>query len=228
MRHLLHRAKFLTGLAVLAATAAMLLPIQQAAAKATPECAPGGVKVPASSSPATVTVNDTRTGTGLPVVVAITGTGTTFDITPVDSDVTLTDASWCLKASTKTQNGTDTAGTSTIVNGKNVAQRIGYVVVYDVTSAAPSYARSGCFETATEGRFLVTDGTSPQLGTIPPMQSRAGVIVYADSNCTTQPVFTTVLAMIWEGSEAAALLVCQGIGGTFVRAQRTPNLYGCV
>ena len=122
MRQSPHRPRLLAGLAVLAATAAMLLiPAQQATAKADPECAAGGVKVVAGASPATVSVNDTTTSTGVQVVVSITGT--TFAVTPVDSGVTLISATWCLKASTKTQNGTGTTGTSTITNGKGVTRR---------------------------------------------------------------------------------------------------------
>jgi hypothetical protein len=119
-----------------AAAAVVVLPTERAAAKATLECAGGGVKVAAGASPATVTVTDTTTGSGVQVRVTITGTS--FAVAPVDSAVTLAGATWCLKASTKTQNGTGTAGASTIANGKGVTQAIGYLVVYGVTSQAVS------------------------------------------------------------------------------------------
>jgi hypothetical protein len=56
------------------------MPIEQGAAKTVPECAPGGVKVSAGASPATLTVNDTTTSAGVQVVVSITGTS--FTVTP--------------------------------------------------------------------------------------------------------------------------------------------------
>lgn len=135
MRRSPSRPRFLAGLSVLAATAAMLLvPAQQALAKAEPECAAGGVKIKAGASPATVSVNDTTTGTARQVVVTITGT--TFAITPVDSAVLLDSATWCLKASTETRDGTGATGISTITNRTGVAQKIGYLVVFGVTSFA--------------------------------------------------------------------------------------------
>jgi hypothetical protein len=65
-------------------------------------------------------------------VVTITATG--FTITPAAAGGSLLSASWCLKASTQTQNGTGTTGTSTITNKNGVPQAIGYVVVYSVSA----------------------------------------------------------------------------------------------
>lgn len=94
----------------------------------TSQCAPG-VKVAASASPATVTVPD---GGGQPVEVIITITGSTFTITGDG----LTDASWCVKSSTKTNSGTGTSGASTATNKKGVVQAISYVTIYSVSLEA--------------------------------------------------------------------------------------------
>jgi hypothetical protein len=140
----LSRSRLRTGVATLIAATAMLLPIQHASA-ATAECPAGGVKVKAGSSPATVTVTDGSANANVQVVVTITGTS--FRIASA-TGATLTGANWCLKASTKIQTGSSTSGVSTITNGKGVAQKIGYVVVYGVaTSAAHVTATVGPLDT---------------------------------------------------------------------------------
>lgn len=134
MHRPLTRSRLLLGcLQLLTAAALLLIPTLPAAAQAAPQCPAGGVKVEAGASPAAASVTDTRTGTGVSVRVTITGTD--FTITPTYANVTLASASWCLKASTKTQNGTGTSGASAITNPRGIAQAISYLVVYTVTTS---------------------------------------------------------------------------------------------
>lgn len=89
-------------------------------------------KVVVDASPAIVTVVDSTTGGPLEVLVTITGT--TFTVTPVDPDVTLDDASWCVKAGTSSTTGSGASGASGTMNQNGVVQNISYVVLYGVTS----------------------------------------------------------------------------------------------
>ena len=136
------RPRLLTGFAlVVTAGALLLIPAGPTAAKASSECPTGGVKVMAGASPATVTVNDAATGTGVQVVVTITGSS--FTIAPVAG--TQNDASWCLKASTRTQTGIGMSGANTdILNRIGSPHAIGYLVVYMVsTSHRPGWLLLG-------------------------------------------------------------------------------------
>ena len=103
-------------------------------AKSVPECAVGGVRVAATSSPATITVANSQTGRNVDVQVTITGAEFRVE------SPGLFEATWCLKASTQTRSGITTAQsgfgsvgvTSDISNKSGVAQAIGYVVLYSV------------------------------------------------------------------------------------------------
>ena len=128
--------KALAGGAVLVAVAAVLVSTGPAEGKAEPECAAGGIKVSSTASPATIRVNDTRTNTTVQAVVTITGTR--FTIASADTSLSFANASWCLKSSTQTQTGAGITGGSNIRNKKGVAQAIGYLVVYGVTSVQPA------------------------------------------------------------------------------------------
>ena len=133
MKRFVHIA-FAASLLALAPVAPAMAAQGSAPAAATSQCTgyQTEVKVSADDSPATVTVTDTTTGNPIDVVVTITGT--TFDVTPVDPAVVLTDASWCVKSSTATNSGSGTSGASTSLNKKGIVQDISYVVLYSVTS----------------------------------------------------------------------------------------------
>ena len=162
----LARFRLLTGPVLMATAAAMLLvPAGPATAKPAPGCAAGGVKVSAGASPTTVSVTDTTTGTGTQVVVTVSGTDFTID----SATGALTNASWCLKAGSQTQNGTGTFGTSAVVNKKGAPQAIALLVVYNVTSpfagaraicakAPRSRGLSGCCR-----RTVPTTGPAPSM-----------------------------------------------------------------
>ena len=72
--------------------------------------------------PARVVPGRIDTTTGDPIEVVVTITGTSFTIEPVDTSVTLVDASWCVKSSTRTNDGTGTSGQSESFNKKGVRQ----------------------------------------------------------------------------------------------------------
>ncbi len=94
-----------------------------------------GVKVEDGSSPGTVQVYDQTTGTYISVVVTITGA--TFELTPVDPALTLVDAGWCVKSSTKVNYGTGVTGASESRNRNGVIQDISYVMLYWVKTGTP-------------------------------------------------------------------------------------------
>jgi hypothetical protein len=201
MRYSRPRPRLLAGVAVLGATAAMLLvPAQQATAKAVPECGAGGVKVNAGESPATVTVNDTTT-TGTSVQVIVTITGTRFTVTPVGSAVTLTSATWCLKASTKTQDGTGTTGTSAIKNSNNVAQKISYVTIYNVTTGFVSR----CLMSTPSPQLidLLITGPANTLDQVEFHQSING-------SCSGSHTFNGTI--VTASDQSSALIACDNIG----------------
>jgi len=139
MRHRISvvRGSVLSGLAVVIAAAGLMAIPTSSAWAGTLQCFPsvGGAKVGASASPATVSVADSRTGS--PVGLIVTITATTFTITPLDSSVTLTDALWCVKASTKTNSGSGVSGASTATNKRGVVQDISSVTIYSVTTSPP-------------------------------------------------------------------------------------------
>jgi hypothetical protein len=194
------RSRLLTG-GVLVVTAAMLLvPAQQAAATATPECAAGGVKVVSSASPAAVTVNDTTTST--PVQVQVTITGTTFTITPTDAAVTLDSASWCLKASTKTQTGLGTAGTSTITNAKGVAQKIGYLIIYSVGTSAPPTPT--CYEAGSD--------FNEDAAFVGPVGELGNLRLYRSYDGTCTGPLSYLLTVVSGTTQAEATTACQALG----------------
>jgi VCBS repeat-containing protein len=144
----------LAGGAVLVAVAAVLMSNGPAASKAEPGCAAGGVKVSSTDSPASIAVKDTRTNTAIRAVVTIKGAD--FTIAPTSSSPDLANASWCLKASTKTQTGSGTTGTSNIRNQKGVPHAIGYLIVYGVTSVQPNRAPVAL----DDGPYLVDVGST--------------------------------------------------------------------
>ena len=157
----LARFRLLTGPVLMATAAAMLLvPAGPATAKPAPGCAAGGVKVSAGASPTTVSVTDTTTGTGTQVVVTVSGTDFTID----SATGALTNASWCLKAGSQTQNGTGTFGTSAVVNKKGAPQAIALLVVYNVTSPFAG-ARAICEGTPLAGTFRVLPADGPNYWT---------------------------------------------------------------
>lgn len=159
-------------------TLAVLLALAPAAVLVAPGAlaAPGGsavaghcadhttaVKVEADTSPATVTVLDATTGDLVEVTVTISGT--TFDLTPNDPEVTLVDASWCVKASTSSAAGTGTSGASQSTNHRGKVQDISYVVVYGVASEDKTVVP--CNEQQASGGEGVTT-TVHELGTSGP------------------------------------------------------------
>ena len=181
----------------------LLIPAHQATAKAQPGCAAGGVKIKADASPATVTLNNTTTNIPVQVVVAIAGT--TFAITPVDSSVTLTSASWCLKASTQTQNGAGATGTSTIANKKGVAQKISFLVVYGVTSSSFVDPVGSCWASPIiPSSDLRYDG---------PINTRANSVqsVPSDANCAGST--STQRTVVRAPDVAGARVLCQQLTG---------------
>ena len=176
-------------------------------ATATPaSCFAGGVKIKADSSPATVSVTDTTTSTAVQVVVTITGT--TFAITPVDSSLTLTSATWCLKASTQTQNGTGTTGTRTITNKKGVTQKISYLVVYSLTSDPIG----SCWDNTGPAADLTYFGPINTLG-------NALTVASFDGTCTGDP-FGPPRTIVRASDEAAAAALCTTLGYTGARDLR--------
>lgn len=144
------RATMRFAAATLLAAGMLMAPAASASATAVPGCA-AGVKVDSDASPATVTVS------GTPVEVTIAGTG--FAITQAGGGA-LADATWCLKASTRTQTGSGTTGTSTITNKKGVPQDIGYLVVYSVSTPCTDGAmrvHGTGFDTCAQGVWVYRD-----------------------------------------------------------------------
>jgi hypothetical protein len=206
------RLRLLTGsLALLLTAAAVLLtPAVPAAGKAEPGCPAGGVKVQSGASPATVTVNDTTTGAGVPVVVDITGTH--FTITPQTG--TLDNAAWCLKASTKTQTGTGTTGTSTIKNKHGVPQDISYLVIYTVTTASD---RPACWENS-------LDGISDFQYNGPINTAENGLFTNSDDGtCTGGGLATATVVQAPDQSAASAL--CQSLPIGLPDAEKLQNSF---
>ena len=80
-------------------------------------------------------------------------TPTTFTIESVDPNVVLANASWCVKSTTTTNNGTGTSGASTSTNKEGVVQAISYVVICSVTSEEPA---EPCNATTSSGGQGVT------------------------------------------------------------------------
>lgn len=161
----MHKLARLLVAAALVATPLVAAPTAHAA-PATAHCTAqaGAVKVESDLSPATVSVLDTRTGDMVDVVVTITGS--TFEVTAVDPDVVLTDASWCVKSSTKTNSGTGTDGASTSTNKKGKVQDISYVLLYSVTSEDPTPVAQ-CNDATSSGGQGVTI-TPYEIGTAGP------------------------------------------------------------
>jgi hypothetical protein len=150
------------ALIVLLAIVAMLAAIVFAAPRAdakTDHCVDHKtqVKIDAGDSPATVDVPDTSGGT---ISVIVTITGTDIQIEAADPSVDLTDAQWCIKSSTNTNDGTGATGSSTSMNKKGIVQDVSYVVVYSVTSGPPPQA---CDSSTTSGGPGVTV-TTHELG----------------------------------------------------------------
>ena len=92
-------------------------------------------------------------------------TPTTFTIESVDPNVVLANASWCVKSTTTTNNGTGTSGASTSTNKKGVVQAISYVVIYSVTSEEPA---EPCDATTSSGGQGVAQTTVHSLGVARP------------------------------------------------------------
>ena len=137
----------MVGLAVGALTVAVALaPLAPAVAKATQQCPAGGVKVQVTQSPASVSVTDTTAGASVPVVVTVTGA--TFTVTPAAGTGALENATWCVKASTRTNFGNGTAGASTATNKRGVVHDISYVVLYSVVTTIAPWPVPQCWESS--------------------------------------------------------------------------------
>lgn len=210
----LTRSRLLTGcLLLLTAAALQLAPTVPASATAVPECAAGGVKVKATPRPATINVTDTRTNTKVSVRVTITGT--TFTITPTDANVTLDTASWCLKASTSTQNGTATSGASTIKNKQGIPQAISYLVVYTVTTG-PIDPVGSCWDGE--------DGLNDYAYTGPVNTlNNAYQTASQDGTCTGGAILLHTVVQAPDQSAAQAL--CLSLAG-LANATRLQNVFG--
>lgn len=127
-------------------------------AHATTEHCPGheeNVKVESEDSPATVKVLDTRTGDLVEVVVTVEGPD--MSVAAVDQAVELVDASWCIKASTRTNSGTGPTGSSTSTNKHGKVQDISYVVLYSVTTKSPKPPPQPCDQSTESGGAGVTE-----------------------------------------------------------------------
>ncbi len=129
--------RILLALSMVVALTAFAVPVANAGPGTAAQCPTnGGVKVSAADSPATISVTDTATNSGVSVVVTITGSE--FAITaPGAATYTLSTASWCVKSALSKTNpspGDGLTGISPSIK-KNVAQDIGYVLVYSVTTA---------------------------------------------------------------------------------------------
>ena len=173
--------------------------------------------VSAGSSPATVEVTDQTTGSPLQVVVTITGAA--FSIAPVDSSVTLTDASWCLKASTSTQSGSGTSGgNATITNKKGVLQDIGYLTVYSVTSQA-TWPAPQCWGASNTGEGdLLYVGPVNTVGDGYLMSS-------TDGSCTGDRVTEVPVVQAPDGATAAQICRTSGFGPVGTGAYLWQNEY---
>lgn len=138
------------------------LTFASAASATTEHCADHqtATKVESEDSPATVSVVDTRTGDHVDVVVTISGTD--FVVEAVDPAVELVDALWCIKSSTKTNDGAGLSGQSASTNKKGVVQAISYVVLYAVTTKDPTPVQE-CNETTNSGGQGITE-TAHELG----------------------------------------------------------------
>lgn len=115
-------------------------------------------------SPTTVTVTDTRTGDPIDVLVSVSGPD--FSLESADPDLTLEDATWCLKSATLAHDGTGTSGTSASTNKKGMAQDISYLVLYSVATVDPTPV-AVCNDTTSSGGPGVTT-TAHELGVAGP------------------------------------------------------------
>lgn len=199
---MLQRILLATG--IVAALAATTLVAPAAAAPVTQQCSStGGVKVSADQSPATISVYDTTTDAPVDVVVTITGSA--FTITaPNAASYTLDDASWCLKSSIKTApaTGTGTSGTSGAVNKKGVAQNIGYLMVYDVTTEATTVS---CYEGINE-----TDPDFRLVGAIGTVNNAVFSMIF-DGSC--DPLYDFLAGTVVSAADrTAADMACTNLG----------------
>lgn len=161
------RLRALAGLiALVGASLVMVAPAAQAVTEHCDDHATE-VKVQAEESPKTVMVYDTTTDSLIEVVVTISGTG--FTIEPTDPSVVLTNADWCVKSSTKTNDGTGTSGQSESYNKRGVRQAISYVVVYSVTTEPYQPPVQECDEETQSGGAGVTS-TNHDLGIAGPTE----------------------------------------------------------
>lgn len=157
------------GTALLAALALVLaaLALAPPAGAATQHCTDHttATKIDADlAGPTTVTVTDTRTGDPIDVVVTITGTS--FTLASGDPDLTLEDASWCLKSATLAHDGTGTSGVGGSTNKQGRTQDISYLVLYSVTTTDPTPVTPCNASTSSGGQGVTT--TVHELGTAGP------------------------------------------------------------
>lgn len=115
-------------------------------------------------SPTTVTVTDTRTGQPIDVLVSVDGAD--FWLESGDPDLTLEDATWCIKSATQAHDGTGTSGTSGSTNKKGKVQDISYLVLYSVTTVDPTPVTPCNTATQSGGQGVTT--TVHELGTAGP------------------------------------------------------------
>lgn len=211
------------------ASAALTVPSATAASPAS-QCPTGGMKVPATDSPATISVTDTA-GTD-PATVVVTINGPRFTITaPQEATYEVWSAHWCLKSSTKTVSdpypGTGTGGATLATNAKGKPQDIGYVVVYDVTTTIASTPRPGCFA-FDKGEFFGTlyvqaTGENPQNPTL-----GSYFLFYRDSGCTTLSGYgLPSYGLVWDTLTKDALATCQNLGGYSLEKSLEPALFNC-
>ena len=198
LRRMLLTAALVAGCTAVVAPAA-------SAGPATSQCPSGGVKVAVDESPATVSVMDSTTAA--PVSIVVTITGPTFEISAAtDTATPPLDATWCVKSSTKVtapSPGTGLTGHSPSTNKKGVAQNIGHVVVYTVTTLP---AVTACYDNDSDegnGDLSVVD----TLGT----QWNTWIFSSLDGSCSGD---------VWQGAsvvaaadEAAAVATCTAIAG---------------
>jgi hypothetical protein len=206
-----------------------LTPAGPAAAKASPGCAAGGVKVEAGSSPSTVSVTDTATGSPVSVVVTISGTSFTL---AAGGGAALTTASWCVKASTRTATGTGTTGTSPSTNKHGVLQDISYVVVYSVTTQS-TWPAPQCWA---PDPALVPNVTDIRYVGPPNTLFNAEAYATTDGSCGGEAQYATTLIQASDADTAGALCRSTGAvpvgGGAFVAQGWWPSApsdaWGCV
>lgn len=111
-------------------------------------------------SPTTITVTDTRTGDPIDTLVSVSGPD--FSLESADPDLTLEDATWCVKSATMAHDGTGMSGTSASTNKRGTAQDISYFVLYSVATVDPTPV-AVCNDTTSSGGPRVTT-TGHELG----------------------------------------------------------------